>query len=264
MTILKHFAAKLPLLLLFLFWGGVLNGQNKAGEFYEIKTYKLKNKSQEERVDAFLKNALLPALHKQDIKNVGVFKPLETDTTYGKRIVVLIPYASLEQFSKIPDLLSADEQFNQKGKEYLDAIYPNPPYDRIESIVLKAFTGNPQMGTPELTSPRSERIYELRSYEGPTEKIYRNKVQMFNLGDEVGLFKRLGFNAVFYAEVITGNRMPNLMYMTTFANQASHDAHWKAFVDDPQWKKLSAMPEYQHNVSEINIYLLRPTEYSDY
>jgi NIPSNAP len=89
-------------------------------------------------------------------------------------------------------------------------------------------------------------------------------VQMFNQGDEVGLFKRLGFNAVFYADVISGNRMPNLMYMTTFANQASHDAHWKAFVDDPYWKKLSAMPEYQHNVSKINIYLLRPTEYSDF
>src|SRR5277367_6929476 len=151
MTILKHFTTKLPLLSLFLFWGGALNGQNTTGEFYEIKTYKLKNKSQEERVDAFLKGALIPALHKQGIKKVGVFKPLETDTIYGKRIVVLIPYSFLEQFSRTPDLLSADEQFNLKGKEYLEAIYSNPPYDRIESIVLKAFTGNPQMGTPELT-----------------------------------------------------------------------------------------------------------------
>jgi hypothetical protein len=87
---------------------------------------------------------------------------------------------------------------------------------------------------------------------------------MFNEGDEVGLFKRLRFNAVFYAEVISGRRMPNLMYMTTFIDLASHDEHWKAFSNDPYWKKLSAMPEYQHNVSKINIYLLRPTEYSDY
>jgi hypothetical protein len=120
------------------------------------------------------------------------------------------------------------------------------------------------MELPSLTNPRTERIYELRSYESPTEKIYKNKVQMFNEGDEVGLFRRLGFNAVFYAEVISGRRMPNLMYMTTFADQASHDAHWKSFGEDPYWKKLSAMPEYQHNVSKINIYLYRPTDYSDY
>jgi hypothetical protein len=77
---------------------------------------------------------------------------------------------------------------------------------------------------------------------------------MFNAGDEIGLFNRLGFNAVFYGEVLSGARMPNLMYMTTFENQASRDAHWKAFVDDPQWKKLSTMPEYQKNVSRIEIF----------
>jgi hypothetical protein len=107
-------------------------------------------------------------------------------------------------------------------------------------------------------------VYELRSYESYTEKIYRNKVKMFNDGDEVGLFKRLGFNAVFYADVIAGSRMPNLMYMTTFSNQAIHDEKWKSFREDPQWKKLSGMEEYQHNVSKNTIYLLRPTEYSDY
>jgi len=241
-----------------------VQAQMEPRDFYEIKTYIVKDKGQEARVDEFLKNALLGALHKQGIKNIGVFKPLETDSTFGKRIFVLIPYRSLDEFSKLPDALDADKEFNQHGKQYLDALYTNPPYQRIESILLRAFTGMKKMEVPALTNPRSERIYELRSYEGPTEKIYKNKVQMFNQGDEVSLFKRLGFNAVFYAEVISGRRMPNLMYMTTFASQTSHDEHWKAFVDDGYWKKLSSMPEYQHNVSKINIYLLRPTDYSDY
>jgi hypothetical protein len=238
--------------------------QKEKREFYEIKTYRLKDKNQETMVDDFLKNAYLPAMHQIGIKNIGVFKPMETDSTFGKRIFVLIPYSSLDQFSKISDLLNAAKQFNLNGKEYLDAVYTNPPYDRIESVLLRAFTGMTQMEIPSLTGPRAERIYELRSYESATEKIYRNKVQMFNQGNEVGLFKKLGFNAVFYADVISGGRMPNLMYMTTFANQVSHDEHWKAFVNDPYWKKLSGMSEYQHNVSKINIYLLRPTAYSDY
>lgn len=250
------------LLLVPLFLSSI--AQKEKREFYELKIYTLKDGGQESQVDAFLQNAYLPVMHRLGIKKVGVFKPIETDSTYRKRLFVLIPYHSLEEFSKIPDLLNTDPAFNLQGKEYLDAVYTNPPYVRIESILLRAFTGMRQLEVPALTGPRSERIYELRSYESATEKIYRNKVKMFNEGDEVDLFKRLGFNAVFYADVIAGRRMPNLMYMTTFANQASHDEHWKAFVDDPYWKKLSSMPEYQHNVSKINIYLLRPTAYSDY
>ncbi len=62
-----------------------------------------------------------------------------------------------------------------------------------------------------------DRAYELRSYESPTEKLYWNKVEMFNKGDEIGLFKRLNFNAmVFYGEVVAGSRMPNLMHLTDF------------------------------------------------
>src|SRR5690606_26546023 len=83
-------------------------------------------------------------------------------------------------------------------------------------LLLTAFIDSPNVQLPNLASPKSERVYELRSYEGPTEAYYRNKVDMFNEGDEIGLFKRLGFNAVFYGEVIAGSRMPNLMYLTTF------------------------------------------------
>ena len=86
---------------------------------------------------------------------------------------------------------------------------------------------------------------------------------MFNEGGEIALFKRLGFNAIFYSEVIAGSKMPNLMYMTSFENMADRDAHWKSFSNDAEWKKISSMPEYQHNVSHIDITFLRPAEYSD-
>ena len=87
---------------------------------------------------------------------------------------------------------------------------------------------------------------------------------MFNAGGEIKLFERLGFNAVFYGEVISGAKMPNLMYMTTFADQQSRDAHWKSFVDSPEWKGLIAMEKYKNNISHIDITFLYPTDYSDY
>lgn len=250
--------------LLVLFVSAFSSAIAAPREYYELRTYRLKDASQEERVEAYLQKALIPALHRLGIKKVGVFKPLETDSTYGKKIMVLIPYRSLDEIDQLTNKLGQDKQYLADGKDYVDATYDNPPYKRFETIILKAFSGSPQSAVPVLKSPITERVYELRSYEGHTEKIYRNKVQMFNDGDEIGLFKRLGFNALFYAEVIAGSTMPNLMYMTSFENQASRDEHWKAFVEDPQWKKLIAMPEYQHNMSKMVISFFRPTGYSDF
>ena len=119
------------------------------------------------------------------------------------------------------------------------------------------------MKLPQLSAAKNERVYELHSYESATEKIFWNKVKMFNVGDEIGLFERLGFNAVFYSEVIAGPRMPNLMYMATFENMQEREKHWKAFSNDGQWKKLTAMPEYQKNVQHADIIFLRPVDYSD-
>lgn len=232
-------------------------------EFYQIRVYQLKSREQELKIDQFLQNALLPALHRKGFSKVGVFKPVGNDTADIRRIYVLIPLNSLDQITEIAQLAEKDKQYTADGKDYLDATYKEPPYTRMETILLQAFTGMPQSAIPELKGPKNERIYELRSYEGATEKIHDNKVEMFNKGDEVGLFKRLGFNAVFYAEVLAGAHMPNLMYMTSFENMASHDEHWKSFGNDLYWKKLSALPEYQNNVSHIDIILLHPAEYSD-
>ena len=232
-------------------------------DFYQIKIYQLASPEQEVRVDHFLQTAYIPALHRAGIPKVGVFKPVGNDTSKTRRIFVLIPLKSLDQLGTLEKQLDEDNTFTSDGKDYIDAPYNNVPYLRIESILLKAFPQSPHFNIPDLKSPANERIYELRSYEGPTEKLYKNKVEMFNKGDEVGLFKKLGFNAVFYAEVISGAHMPNLMYMTSFENMASHDQHWKSFSDDPYWKKLSALPEYQHNVSSAVITLLHPTDYSE-
>jgi len=235
-----------------------------AREFYELKVYQLKNKEQEDRVDNYLKNAYLPALHRAGISKVGVFKPVSNDTARTKKIYVLVPMKSLDQLTKLPQTLLKDKQYAQAGQDYIDAPYTNPPYSRMESIVIQAFELNPQMGLPNLKGPKAERIYELRSYEGHTEKIYQNKVQMFNQGGEIEIFKRLGFNAVFYGEVIAGSRMPNLMYLTTFENRAVRDEKWKSFSSDPAWRTLSGKPEYKNNVARNETIFMHPADYSDY
>jgi hypothetical protein len=249
-----------------LFFAASLNnaGAAPAREFYQLTVYHYTTTAQEQSLDSYLQQALLPALHRLKIGSVGVFKAIANDTAAAKRMYVLIPLKSLNAVTEMAAKLSSDKEYRSKADAYLNAAYNAAPYTRMETILLHAFSLAPVMQLPQLKSPKQERVYELRSYESATEKIFKNKVHMFNEGDEVGLFKRLNFNAIFYAEVVAGSKMPNLMYMTSFENMADRDAHWKSFGSDPAWKKLSAMPEYKNNVSHIDIMFLRPAEYSDY
>jgi hypothetical protein len=233
-------------------------------DYYQIQVFRLTGKVQEEKVDNFLKNAYLPALHRAGIQKIGVFKPIESDTTAGKRVYVWIPFTSLEHFAKIQDVLAGDMEYQAKGIDFLGAPYDQRPFVRKESILLKAFPDAPNYFIPNHQTTPSARIYELRSYEGPTENLFHQKVKMFNEGGEIKLFKKLDFNAVFYAEVVSGSTMPNLMYLTTFADMPTHDARWDAFRAHPEWKTMSALPEYQNTVSRSVKLLLHPTDYSDF
>ena len=233
-------------------------------DYYQIQVYKLTGKAQEEKVDNFLKDAYLPALHRAGIQKVGVFKPIESDTTSGKRVYIWIPFTSPDHFAKIQDVLANDQEYQTKGIDFLGAPFDQRPFIRKESILLKAFPDAPNYFIPNHKTTPSERIYELRSYESPTENLFRQKVKMFNEAGEIKLFKSLDFNAVFYAEVISGSTMPNLMYLTTFADMTTHDERWAAFRAHPEWKTMSALPEYQNTVSKSIKLLLHPTDYSDF
>jgi hypothetical protein len=251
-------------ILLFLTFPIRTIGQNTSSqEYYEIKIYHLTQKAQELRVDSFLQQAYLPALHRAGIEKVGVFKPVETDTAYGKRIYVFIPYKSLDQFSKLQEVINADQQYKVAGKSYLNTIYNNPAYARIETIILKAMAEYPEFLSPVYSTPKSERVYEMRSYESSSEMYGIKKIEMFNRGGEIAIFRKLAFNAVFFAQVIAGDRMPRLIYMPTFQNKTSQDEQWVNFRNDPDWKKLSSLEEFKNAVSKIQSFPLHPASYSD-
>ncbi|PRY14209.1 NIPSNAP protein [Pontibacter ummariensis] len=267
---MKHKNLTLFALCLMVLWlGNALPALSFAPQpaLYQLKVYHLKDGEQEARLDRYLQNAYLPALHRAGIDKVGVFKPIEsadssTPAPAEKLVYVFVPLNAAEQILKLDQTLLKDKQYLAAGKEYIEAAHDNPFYNRIETILIDPFKGMPVVKKPNLKAAPGERVYELRSYEAATEKLHQNKVAMFNNG-EIEIFDKLGFNPVFYGRVVAGSKMPNLMYMTTFENMAEREAHWKAFGEDPDWKKLSAMPEYAHNFLRADIHLLRPTAYSD-
>jgi hypothetical protein len=232
--------------------------------YYEIKIYRINSSAQADVTDKYLKDAFIPAMHRAGIAKVGVFKPVETDTAYGKLIYVFIPYKNYDQYFSLEAVLTADKVYQEAGKDFIDAPYTNPPFVRYESIFMKAFSYMPEFRVPSFTTSPGERIYELRSYESWTEAKATMKIQMFNIGGEMTIFEKIGANAVFYGQVLFGSLKPRLMYMTTYADMKSHDEHWKAFSSHPDWLKLRAMPEYANTVIKPNIFLLHPTSYSDF
>lgn len=234
------------------------NAKKSKPEFYELRTYTLKNETQQQVVEAYFQNAAIPALNRLGSKNIGVFTELKPEGQ--TKLYVLIPFASPDDFLKAEEKLAKDSAYQQAGAAYLNAPATAPAYDRIESSLLKAFAGMPRLDVPQ----KEPRIFELRRYESASEQAGKKKIEMFNDVGEIEIFKRVGLTPVFFGETIIGALRPNLTYMLTFDDMDEHDRNWKSFVSDPEWKRISAIPEYADAkiVSRITNFFLTPTTFS--
>jgi hypothetical protein len=233
--------------------------QNKSEqEFYELRVYSLKNEKQQKIIEDFFQKAAVPALNRLGSKNIGVFRELKP--TENLKLYVLIPFSSLTDFLNVQENLSKDASYMTAGAEYLNAPASAPAYDRIESSLFRAFSGMPKLEIPE----KKSRIFELRRYESSGETAGKKKIEMFDSAGEIRIFKKVGLTPVFFGESLIGPSRPNLTYMLTFDDMAEHDRNWKLFGSDPDWKRISGMPEYADAkiVSRITATFLVPTEFS--
>ena len=261
----KMISLKNAIFIIAIFLMGSLSSYTakNSQDFYQVKIYHLKNNEQVNQVDDYLKNAYLPALHRLGIKNIGVFKPIANDTAAAKFIYVLIPFNSEQEWVNVDKKLMKDETYASSAKDFLEAPADKAPYERMESVLLETFPAQPHLLLPGAKDP--DRVFELRSYESPTENLAKKKMAMFN-NDEINIFNRLQFNPVFYGKVVSGSRMPNLMYMPVFKSVEERNAQWKTFGNDPKWKEISADPanENKVSVSHIDSILMNSASYSDY
>ncbi len=72
--------------------------EGKAREYFEIPKYTLKNPDKQATLEAYLKDAAIPALNRLGISNVGVFLPEKPEAT--PMVYVVLRYKSLDQFAK--------------------------------------------------------------------------------------------------------------------------------------------------------------------
>ena len=197
---------------------------------------------------------------------VGVFKLLAKEnaalklTADPNDLYVVLPYNSADSFLSAGPGLGQDQEFLQAGYETLIAPKSSPAYTRYESSLLLGFDQCPRVEAPVKSA---ERVMQLRTYESHSAERAKKKIEMFNEGGEIAVFRRLEMNPVFFGQTLIGTKLPCLTYMLGFENDQALDRAWKSFRDDAEWKKLSADESYKDTVSNITNLVLRPVEGSE-
>lgn len=234
--------------------------QSPTNEYYELLQYQGVPESRVAELDQYLEKALVPALTRMGIKNIGVFQ--ESQFTDGKTsFYLLMTLKGPNQTMEIREKLKSDSLFLAAAESYLRTDPKQPIYSRMRSELLVAFDCQPKLAVPKQKAENADRLFELRVYESANELKGITKVDMFNQG-EVPIFLDCGIQPVFFGQAIVGDHLPNLTYMTVHNSPEERDAAWAKFMRHPDWKKLSSMEKYQNTVSKVIKIDLKPRPYS--
>ncbi|HKN20614.1 MAG TPA: NIPSNAP family protein [Terracidiphilus sp.] len=221
-----------------------------AREFYLLRRYQLKSGPELKLTENYFAAALIPALGRMGLGPTGVFKldiGPETPAHY-----LLIPGAGVEMLAELDLRLVRDAEFLAAAAPFWNATAGGPAFERVESWLLAAFEGWPRVTPPAAAASKGKRMFQLRTYESPSNGEHVRKVEMFHSG-EFEIFKAAGFHPVFFGDTLVGSRMPSMTYMLSFGDTAELEAKWDVFRNDPAWKKLSADPRFAFDPIVMNI-----------
>lgn len=219
--------------------GGAFAQSTAARQYYELRRYRVRVGHMRDATRVYLRDALVPALGRFGLGPVGAF---EVSLGEPPTSVVLIPHATADSALTLQRRLAADAAYVKAADGYFNAPPERPTFERIEASLLLAFEGMPTLVAPDTSKPR---LFELRRYEGPSEAASLKKIEMFNTGGELEVFRKVGFRPVFFGQTLYGTRMPNFEYLLWYDDMAHREARWNAFREDPDWKVLSQKEEYR-------------------
>jgi hypothetical protein len=232
---------------------GAQTPATKPREFYQLRRYQMQNGPQTRLMESYFTDALIPALTRLGLGPIGAFRleiGPETPVFY-----LLIPSASVETLATVDFRLAEDAAFLKAAEAFWSAPATAPAFARVESSLLSAFEGWPKVTPPA----KGKHIYQLRTYESPSDADHVRKVEMFNHG-EFDIFLNAGFKPVFFGDSLIGPRLPQLTYMLSAPDMNQLNAFWDVFRNDPAWKKLSGSQRYAYEdiVSNITNLILSP------
>ncbi len=220
--------------------GMSVSAQSSAGNsgrsLIEIRKILFRNNRENKRAVylKFLENAYAPALKRAGVEAMGFFN---NDVGPDKpHVLCVLSYGAGGAMIDVQDRLGADKAFqaalqNMHGK--------GPVYERVESSLLRAFSTVPKVEIPKSDAPM---YFELRTYESDDSVSLAKKIDMFERGGEIAIFRKYGLQPVFFGEALIGERIPNLTYMVAFPNAAARTEAWRKFGTSPEWAKVKSTP----------------------
>jgi hypothetical protein len=223
-------------------------------EIFEVRVYNYNSGGGKSKVDNFYQKALIPYLNKKGVK-VGAFGEYgmsEPPTGY-----FLLVYPSITEYLQIKNDIWTDKTFMDAAGSFFESTAQTGSYFRYKTYLLEAFDGFTQLKYPS----KDRKLIEMRTYESNNEEAGQRKIKMFN-SEEIGIFKSVGLNLVFFGEILAGPQMPALIYMLSYEDMKERDDKWKKFGDSDAWNNLKVKPEFANTVSVVNKVFLVPLDYS--
>jgi hypothetical protein len=226
----------------------------------ELRRYRLRNGALASRFAAYAKDALVPALGRAGLAPIGAWNvAMGPDSP---TLHLLLPHADAASVVTLDARLEADGEYRKAAASTLVLPPVDPPFLSCDSSLHAAVGTMPGIEKPSGSNAGKDRVFELRTYRSATEAASRRKIEMFEAGGELALFRRVGLNTVFFGRDLVGPGLPSLTYMVVFADAAAREQAWAAFRDHPEWVKMRDDARYADTVSNIDSSLLRPTDYS--
>ncbi len=221
----------------------------KEKTYLEWVRFELLNNTKRAALEKYLGDTVIPQLNENGCSPIGVFRPKYG--AHGNEVYMLVPHKNIESFQNVWSKVDSPDDTLQE-----------PLYQRFESTLMESFAYMPHVEIPEHIEGKAGRIYELRIYEAHNRKASTLKVEMFNEGGEIEVFRKTGLYPVFFGKTIAGPLMPNLIYMLGFESITERDANWKNFINSDEWAAIKDLPRYKDTVSGITDIIYVPSRVS--
>jgi len=226
----------------------------------ELRRYRLRSGALASRFAAYAKDALVPALGRAGLAPIGAWNvAMGPDSP---TLHLLLPHPDAASVVTLDARLEADPEYRKAAASSLVLPPADAPFLSCDSSLHAAVATLPGIEKPTGAAAGKDRLFELRTYRSATEAASRRKIEMFEAGGELALFRRVGLNTVFFGRDLVGPGLPSLTYMVVFADAAARETAWAAFREHPEWVKMRDDPRFADTVSNIDSSLLRPTDYS--
>ena len=138
----------------------------------------------------------------------------------------------------------------------------NPRVLLLSFAALGIFAGGYWAGSSRTALAASSRVYELRVYH-----TYPGKLDglLARFRDHtMTIFERHGMkNVGYWRPIAEPEKGKTLYYIISHESREAADANWKAFRDDPEWKKVQSASEANGKlVEKVDSTYLEPTDFS--